>query len=88
MTVWLCLACEHVIDTKISEDLGVCRNCMDNNRDVFDFTKNPDQFKKEFSRLYYADTFEHWYVNVKELEFFERRWGLRSIIIANNGSES
>ena len=68
-----CFACEEVV---ISIDEGVCSICLKTNKDVLSITQNLDKFKKEFNGLFYADTWEHWYVNAKELEFFTKRWGL------------
>lgn len=71
-----CIGCEKLFDIDISEDLAICRDCMDNNKNQFDISTNSEQFKKEFNRMYYSDTFEHWYVNIKELEWFSKRWNL------------
>lgn len=89
-----CIGCNEEFDTSKSDDLGVCRNCMDNNKDTFDIIENPEQFKYEFNKLYYTDTFEHWYINIKEMEFFVKRWKLNEFdikkfipSITNNGAE-
>ena len=71
-----CIGCDKLFDIDISEDSAVCRDCMDNNNTTFDVQTQFEQFKKEWNKMYYADTFEHWFVNIKELEWFEKRWKL------------
>jgi len=73
---WVCMCCSCIIDATKEDDLAVCQTCQETNNDVFDFREKPEQFKKELDNLFYADTFEHWYVSVKELDFFMKRWNI------------
>lgn len=57
-------------------DEAICKDCIDSNKEVLDFTKNPERFKKELNSLFYASTWEHWYAHEKELEFIMKRWGI------------
>lgn len=57
-------------------DMAICKDCIHNNKDVFDITKEPEKFKKELMALFYVDTFEHWFVHVEERDFIFKRWGI------------
>ena len=75
---WDCIACGKDIDTENTDDWAVCKSCLELNDEELKISENVEQFIKEFHRLFYADTWEHWYVSVKEFNFFINRWGMRS----------
>ena len=74
---WNCIGCnkEIIADSNV-DDMAVCKECQKSNVENLVIQENIDQFKKELLSLLYADTWEHWYLSVREWDWFTKRWGI------------
>ena len=71
-----CLVCGNKIEGSWFDPQAFCRACIKDEKEKFDFTKEPEQFKKELRALFYHDIGDSWAIHPDEARFVMIRWGI------------
>ncbi len=70
------MICDVHIKESWDEPQSFCNVCIIQNKEKFDFTKEPERFKKELNALFYHDVGDYHSLHPEEVQFVMTRWGI------------